>query len=98
MNDALPAVRELADQEVAELRAIDHQLATYQRDLGVVQFDIMQLQEKQAAIAKRIIYTNDQKLLRAREIAQVHGIDPNDASATWSLDIHASKVAFTRTT
>lgn len=96
MTDVLPAVRELADQEVTELRAIDHQLATHQRDLGVVQFEILQLQEKQAGIAKLIVYTSEQKMRRAREIAQAHGIDPNDATSKWSLDIHAKKVAFER--
>lgn len=97
MEDALPAVRELTEQEIVELRTIDHQLAKYQRDLGALQFDIMQLQEKQAGLAKLIVYTGEQKMLRAREIAQTHGIDLNDASSgPWSLDIHASKVAFER--
>lgn len=96
MNDALPAVRVLTDQEVAELRAVDYLLATHQRDLGVLQFEILQLQEKQAGLAKLIVYANEQKMHRAREIAQAHGIDPNDASSKWTLDIHASKVAFER--
>lgn len=76
-----------ADDEVVPIIVLDGEIKELQFQMGRVETDLLRMAERKFELYRQVIAKQEQQMSMAKKLAAKLGIDPEDQTHPWTLDL-----------